>query len=164
MERLFLEMLEHNDWANRVLMAACAELSDSQMDAAPHALLGPWSVRTTLLHLADAQRGYLEILAGAGRPEPPRTNDAESIARSLRDSGEGLAAFARDDSSLFSRPGIRTGDGYVVAPWVVLVQAINHAHDHRRQVCGLLRALGRTPPRIDGWGFGEAVGAVTESR
>jgi uncharacterized damage-inducible protein DinB len=42
----------------------------------------------------------------------------------------------------------------------VFVQAINHGAEHRRQVCGILRALGVEPPRLDGWAFGEATGAV----
>lgn len=39
-------------------------------------------------------------------------------------------------------------------------QAVQHGTEHRRQVCCLLRALGIEPPRLDGWGFGEAEGAV----
>jgi uncharacterized damage-inducible protein DinB len=55
---------------------------------------------------------------------------------------------------------MRTSDGYVVKPWTVFVQAINHGAEHRRQVCSILRALGVEPPRLDGWAFGEATGAV----
>ena len=56
-------------------------------------------------------------------------------------------------------------DGYLVEPWVVLVQVINHATEHRKQVGIMLRALGMTPPRLDGWGYGEmAGGLVTEPR
>jgi uncharacterized damage-inducible protein DinB len=55
---------------------------------------------------------------------------------------------------------VRTSDGYLVKPWIVLVQAINHGAEHRRQVCSILRALGVAPPRLDGWGFGEALEAV----
>jgi len=40
------------------------------------------------------------------------------------------------------------------------VQVINHAHEHREQICSMLNALGVTPPDMDGWAFGEATGAL----
>ena len=43
-----------------------------------------------------------------------------------------------------------------------MVQAINHANDHRHQIAAAMRALGLNPPRLDGWAFGEAAGALTE--
>jgi uncharacterized damage-inducible protein DinB len=159
-KRLFLRMLEHNDWANEALLATCAGLDPERLDAVPDALLGTWSIRATLLHMADSQRGYWGLLAGGARGGAPSPGDLPSLVRSLRESGEGLAAAAEDEAALLARPPVRASDGYLLEPWTVLVQAIDHAHDHRRQVCAMLRALGRTPPRIDGWGFGEVVGAV----
>jgi uncharacterized damage-inducible protein DinB len=41
-----------------------------------------------------------------------------------------------------------------VEPWVVLLQVINHATEHREQIKSMLSALGLTPPEIDGWDFG----------
>jgi len=43
-----------------------------------------------------------------------------------------------------------------VEPWVVMVQAINHATEHREQISSMLSALGVTPPELDGWAYGEA--------
>ena len=114
--------------------------------------------------MADAQRGYLELVTGTKSSLPLRNPAIEAVASALRESGEGLVAAAKDDARVLAAPGVRTRDGYVVQPWIVLVQAVNHAHDHRRQVCGMLRALCRTAPRLDGWGFGEAVGAVVQER
>jgi uncharacterized damage-inducible protein DinB len=53
-----------------------------------------------------------------------------------------------------------TRDGYYVEPWVILVQIINHATEHREQIKSMLTALGITPPSIDGWDYGETVHAL----
>jgi uncharacterized damage-inducible protein DinB len=47
-----------------------------------------------------------------------------------------------------------------VEPWVVIVQIINHATEHREQICSMLNALGITPPDMDGWAYGEATEAL----
>ena len=73
-------------------------------------------------------------------------------------SGEALLALAHDEDNEPTQ--LRTSDGYLVEPWVIMLQVINHASDHRRQICGMLRAIGVTPPGLDGWGFGEAEGAL----
>ena len=55
---------------------------------------------------------------------------------------------------------LETSDGYRIEPWVVFVQALNHATEHRKQIAHLMRLLGVEPPRLDGWSFGEARDAV----
>ena len=86
-----------------------------------------------------------------GRNAPVLQDDA-------RASGETLRTLARDGAA--EGPSLRSSEGHEIAPWVVLLQALNHATDHRRQIAGMLRALGVTPPRVDGWGFGGSLGAV----
>ena len=41
-----------------------------------------------------------------------------------------------------------------------MIQAINHATEHREQIKSMLSALGITPPDIDGWDFGETAKAL----
>ena len=55
---------------------------------------------------------------------------------------------------------LQTRDGYHVEPWVIMVQIINHATEHREQVKSMLTALGITPPSIDGWDYGEVTKAL----
>ena len=50
--------------------------------------------------------------------------------------------------------------GIYVEPWVVMVQIINHATEHREQIKSMLSALGVTPPDIDGWDYGVATNAL----
>jgi uncharacterized damage-inducible protein DinB len=56
---------------------------------------------------------------------------------------------------------LQTRDGFFVEPWVIMVQVINHATEHREQISSMLSALGVTPPDLDGWTYGEATNALT---
>lgn len=152
-------LLEHNDWANLELVRVCSALDSDLLGQRPHGGSG-WSVRETLIHLADAQLGYAALLhRDRDSREVPRST-FEELPVSLMASGRRLRDWVTDPERDASTR-VRSSDGYEFEPWVVVVQAINHAHDHRRQVCGALRELGVEPPRIDGWGFGEAMGCVT---
>lgn len=154
----FLEKLfEHNNWANAKIIQACSALSDGQLDAEPGSAT-KGSIRSTLSHLVTSQRGYLALLTA---PVEARHNTPLAFAElqeSTRISGEGLLALVRDDLS--TRTQLRTKDGYFVEPWVVMVQIINHATEHREQIKNMLSALGVTPPDIDGWDYGEATNAL----
>jgi uncharacterized damage-inducible protein DinB len=155
-------IVEHDNWANAALIRACAVLTDEQMDATPRSPRER-TVRQVLAHLVEAQAGYASMLApGSGLGAGPGSS-LDDLARAAAESGKALQAVADGEVDVSWESDLPTSDGYVVKPWIVLVQAINHGADHRRQVCGLLRALGVAPPRLDGWGFGEATGAVVEA-
>ena len=77
--------------------------------------------------------------------------------------GKGLLALTRDETGEGLTTPLQTTDGYVVEPWVVMLQVINHATEHREQIKSMLTALGVTPPNIDGWRYGEAANALTPS-
>jgi uncharacterized damage-inducible protein DinB len=55
---------------------------------------------------------------------------------------------------------LQTRNGYYTEAWVVLLQVINHATEHREQIKSMLSALGVTPPEIDGWDFGLVTNAL----
>jgi len=157
----FLEKLfEHNNWANQQIIAVCSTLTDAQLDAEPQSAT-QGSIRSTLLHLVEAQQGYLNLLTLPlnDRPESVKVDFAD-VQQSAAASGDGLLALARDPSRIYSEASIQTRDGYHVEPWVILVQAINHATEHREQIKSMLTALGVTPPEIAGWEFGDATGAL----
>lgn len=157
----FLEKLfEHNVWANAQIIAACLALSDAQLDAEPHsATRGP--IRSTLVHLASAQLAYLKTLTlPLDERRGPTVVDFADVAASARHSGEGLLALARDEAHLLAITHLTTRDGRLVEPWVLMVQIINHATEHREQLKSMLSALGITPPDLDAWTYGEATGAL----
>ncbi len=158
-ENILEKLFEHNNWANLRIIQACSILSDEQLDAEPQSAT-KGSIRRTLTHLVSSQRGYLSLLTlpVEARLQPPPT--VTDLKESARISGEGLLALVRDDSIKFSKTQLQTTDGYFAEPWVVLVQAINHATEHREQIKSMLSALGVTPPDIDGWAYGEATQAL----
>ncbi len=158
-EHILEKLLEHNNWANLQIIQACSALSDEQLDAEPQSVT-KGSIRTTLLHLVSSQRGYLSLLT---LPVEARLQAAPAITdlkESARLSGEGLLELVRDESSKFPKTRLQTTDRFFVEPWVVLVQVINHATEHREQIKSMLTALGVTPPDVDGWSYAEAVKAM----
>ncbi len=161
MGQSILEMLfEHNQWANRELARVCFSLSEAQLDAEPRSAT-KGAIRGTLLHLATAQRGYLALLTLPVEARPTTPLAFEEIPASLESSGAGLLALAKDGASPRLQGRLRTRDGYDAAPWVVMVQAINHATEHREQIKSMLSALGLTPPDLDGWTYGVVTHALS---
>jgi uncharacterized damage-inducible protein DinB len=155
LEKLF----EHNNWANLQLIQTCYTLSDEQLDAEPQSAT-KGSIRRTLTHLVSSQRGYLSHLT---LPVEERSRDPlafTELQKAASTSGEGFLALVRDRSGKHFKTPIQMKDGYLVEPWVVMVQAINHATEHREQIKSMLTSLGITPPNIDGWDYGEYTHAM----
>jgi len=159
MTRNILEKLyEHNNWANLQIIQACSTLSDEQLDAEPQSAT-KGSIRSTLLHLVSSQQGYLSLLTVPVEERHDVRPTYDELEESVRRSGEGLLALTRDESSIL-QTRLRTKDGYYVEPWVVMLQVINHATEHREQIKSMLSSQGATPPNIDGWDYGEATNTL----
>jgi uncharacterized damage-inducible protein DinB len=144
-------IVEHSNWANATLIRACASLAAEHLDATPRSPRER-TIRQVLAHLVESQGGYAAMLFPGADPGAP-----------AEESGRVLQAVADGEVAVAWEADLRTDDGYLVKPWTVFVQAVNHGAEHRRQICGILRALGVEPPRLDGWGFGEAAGAVVRA-
>ena len=157
-ENSLVKLFEHNNWANLQIVQACYDLTEKQLDAEPQSAT-KGSIRGTLSHLVNSQRGYLALLTlpVEARPTTPLTFD--ELQESARISGEGLLALVKDEHN-FPRTQLQTRDGFYVEPWVVMVQIINHATEHREQIKSMLSAIGVTPPDIDGWNYGEVTKAL----
>mgnify|MGYP001150380155 CR=1 FL=1 len=154
-----VKLFEHNNWANLQIIQACSALSDAQLDAEPQSVT-KGSIRLTLSHLVSSQQGYLSLLT---QPVEVRVDVQSTFAKlqeAARISGEGLLSLARGEASSQLKSRLQTSGGYFVEPWVVMVQAINHATEHREQIKSMLSSLGVTPPNIDGWDYGEATKAL----
>ena len=134
-------------------------MSDEQLDAKPQTVT-KGSIRRTLVHLVSSQQNYLRTLTLPleERLEAVTVAFAE-LEESARRSGEGLLALARGEQKPL-KPQLQTRDGYYVDPWVLMVQIINHATEHREQIKSMLTSLGVTPPDIDGWSYGEVTNAL----
>lgn len=158
-ENFLARLFEHNNWANEKIIEVCLSLSDEQLDSPPKSAT-EGSIRDTLSHLVSAQFGYLRLLT---LPREERLDKVDvpfaELAASLKDSGEKLLALAKETSKLPSAR-IHTRDNYHVEAWVLMVQIINHATEHREQIKSMLTALGVEPPSIDGWDYGDVMGAL----
>ena len=161
MPNLLVKLIEHNNWANLQIIGACSVLTNEQLESTPLPT-SSWSIRHTLVHLIESQGGYVSLLTSPleRKQAIPLTNSFAELRRSAEESGQALLTLVRDETDEYFATRIRTSDGYFVDLWVVVVQAINHATEHRRQVCRMLRIVGVSPPRLDGWTFGEVVDAV----
>ena len=161
MPDLLVKLIEHNNWANLQIIGACSVLTDEQLEAVPLPT-SSWSVRHTLFHLVESQGGYVSLLTSPleRKQAIPLTVSFAELRRSAERSGEALLTLVRDETGEYFATRVRTTDGYFIDLWVVVVQAVNHAAEHRRQVCRMLRIMGVQPPRLDGWAFGEVAGAV----
>jgi uncharacterized damage-inducible protein DinB len=160
-ENILEKIFEHNNWANLQIIQACSALSDEQLDVEPlSATKG--SIRQTLWHFVASQQGYLSLLTGkdyrSSWQAPPAFDELQEAASI---SGDELLVLARDALSPHLKRQIQTRDGYLTEPWVVMLQVINHATEHREQIKSMLSSLGVTPPDIDGWSYGEVNNALT---
>jgi uncharacterized damage-inducible protein DinB len=160
-ENVLGKVFEHNNWANHRILDACSALTDEQLDAQPRSAT-KGSIRETLEHLVAAQQRYGDLLAGRERRFDWKTSPPfDELKRVAAASGEELLDLAKNDPVRLPANPLKTRDGSLVEPWVVMVQAINHATEHREQVCSMLTSLVVTPPDMDGWSYGEATGALT---
>jgi uncharacterized damage-inducible protein DinB len=153
------DFFKYNLWANLRLLEACAHLSDAQLDATTKGTFG--SVRETLMHLFAAEEGYARHFNFTGPAPTPRLADLTTFAgfdelrRRAERSGKELIAIAeRGDLSQILHLDGGTYDAPVI---VVVIQAINHAIDHRSQIATLLSQQDIEPPDLDGWSYNDSM-------
>lgn len=156
---LLVKLLEHNNWANLQIIEACSTLTDEQLDAAPLPT-STWSIRHTLRHLVKSQEGYVSLLTLQPRQEQAGPLPFAELRSVAQRSGESLLTLIHNKTDEYFGTRIQTTDGYLIELWVVMVQTLNHATDHRRQISRMLRILDVAPPDLDGWTFGEVTDAV----
>ena len=162
-ENILGKLFEHNNWANLRIIQACSALTDQQLDAEPRSAT-KGTIRFTLWHLVSSQQSYLSTLTGMEPHFNWQTPPAfAELRESVSFSGERLLDLARGETgerSELLNARLQTNDGYFVEPWVVMVQIINHATEHREQINSMLSSLGVTPPDLDGWTYGEVANAL----
>ena len=153
----------HNEWANRTLIDACSYLSDDQLDAEDFAgVYG--SIRATLLHIVSAQERYVQRLIGATLTQGEEVGFISfgRLLESSDESGARLTELAEDTDLELQIASNFMGKKFEVKRWLILLQAINHATEHRTQIKTMMSAIGVTPPELDGWTFGYASGGLIE--
>lgn len=158
MSVLLAELYRHNLWANLRLVDACAGLSDAQLDATVHGTAG--SIRGTLLHIAGAEQRYVHLLGGSEPAHRVHERDgwpgAEALRAGLRESGQALTGIAETADPVRVLSTTYQGRVETLPISTVLIQAINHATEHRSQVATILTQQGVQPPDMSGWSYGDS--------
>ena len=149
------DFFKYNLWANLRLLDACAQLTDAQLDATTIGTFG--SMRDTLVHLVASEEGYARSLTGASPTPPLEESGAFPGLDILRQragiSGENLTMFVEHGD--LSRVLHLDGGTYDAPAIVVVIQAINHAIDHRSQISTQLSQQGIEPPDLDAWAYND---------
>jgi uncharacterized damage-inducible protein DinB len=166
---ILTELFRHNLWANLTLIDLCATLPDDILEANVPGTFG--SIRETLGHLVGTEEGYLAGLVGESERDASSDEEAHPNLATLReralDAGEVLALSTVRAHALKSGEGLIDyaatveGDPTVWVAWfgqiyemsaaLFLVQAVNHATEHRAQIKTALTQAGISPPELDGW-------------
>jgi uncharacterized damage-inducible protein DinB len=160
---LLREFFRHNSMMNGRLVEACRRLPLEHLDATATGTYG--SIGATLIHIANSQEGYAARLLDTERPErlpedpfPGFEALAERFARGNAQLEEAATRAGQD------REVQVTGDDPPGMWWMrvslFLLQAVNHATEHRSQVATILTQLGVEPPEMDGWTYFFASGQM----
>jgi len=155
-------LFAHNAWANLKLLDFCEKLSDEQLDATAIGCFG--SIRDTLWHIVGGEVSYVERVNGKLPPQPfspdqfPGFAALKDAARWTNDELHQLALSARQDTMVTESEGDLNVE-YRLAS--LMMQAINHANEHRAQIAAIITQLGMEPPDMSGWQY---MGDIREFR
>ncbi len=156
MNEALAEFFKHNLWANLRLLNACTPLNDAQLDASAPGTYG--SVRDTLVHLVGAEQRYVARLRGQDPEDTVRETKGfpglDVLRESTRRSGEALVGIAEQFDPKQVLRGTWRGEPYELRAVIVMIQAINHATEHRIHIVGILNQNGIETPNMDGWAYG----------
>jgi uncharacterized damage-inducible protein DinB len=149
---ILVELFRHNLWANLRLIEVCSALMDEQLNTSVMGTYG--SIRDTLLHIVRSEERYVALLAGHDPPAPHESFPAfGELQERARKSGEALVSLAGSLDGGRVLQGTWRGNPYSLPVFIPLIQAINHATEHRSQIATVLTQLGIQPPELDGWAY-----------
>ncbi|HXZ03412.1 MAG TPA: DinB family protein [Ktedonobacteraceae bacterium] len=148
---------KYNLWANQRLLDACEQLSNSQLDATMKGTFG--SIRETLMHLFSSEEGYARSLTGTSPTPLLKEFTAFPGIDLLRQRAESSAErlIKAVEAGDLDRILHLDGGTYDAPAIIVVIQAINHAIDHRSQISTLMSQLDIEPPELDSWAYNDAM-------
>ena len=155
MSSTLVEFFKHNRWANLRLLDACANLTDSQLQAALSGTYG--AISATLVHLLAAEGRYVGFLTGQMPDQPLHEDNGfpgfDVLRQHAERSGQALIDIAATFDERRVLRGVRRGRPYEMPAVVPILQAINHATEHRAHVVTILTQQGIEPPEMDIWAY-----------
>jgi uncharacterized damage-inducible protein DinB len=164
---VLVALFKHSVWANLKVLDFCEGLSEEQLGASAIGTYG--SIQDTLWHMVGAEVSYVHRVIGKWPPEPPSREGFTNIAvlkKSARWTGEELLklALAARANSMVQEESDESPVVVVRYPLAsLLMQAINHATEHRAHVSTIITQLGLEPPNMDGWTYMEETGQFQET-
>lgn len=153
----FRHAFAHHAWATGQILDACADLTPEQLEMPVPGTYG--SIIDTLRHIVQADSFYLWVLTDGrvSQTSPEATPGLDELRANMAGyTAEWIDYLTQDLDP--EGTAIEHGDGWEFhSPLGLrLAQVAHHGSDHRSQVCTALTALGRTPPEIDLWAYGNA--------
>ena len=147
----FREMFRFDDWSRDLLLDAASRLDDAQLDRPLE--IGCGSIRTTLIHLHEAQLWWVWMCMGEEATEPPASESIDALQARWRETAARRDAWLdSSDESVMAGPvefTDRAGAARSHPVSDVLLHVINHGAHHRAQANNMLRQLGAAPCRVD---------------
>lgn len=135
-------LLQHNEWATRQLIEACAKLTPEQFHQRFE--MGPGSLHDTVTHLLGAMRGWGDLLAGR-EPRPRLEGTKRSTSELLtlfEEISADITASVKAHPPEESVTGSRGGKSYTFTRGTVITHVMTHGVHHRAQALNMLRQLG----------------------
>ena len=154
------DFFRYNLWANQVLLDSCTPLTDAQLDATAAGVYG--SVRAIIMHLFSSEESYAGRVGGQAPGSRLMESDGfpgfDELRHRAEQSGQALITFTEAATEADLTRTLHLDDGTYDAPvYIILIQAINHAIDHRSQIATVLSQQGIELPDLAGWGYNDAV-------
>ncbi len=158
-------LYEYNEWADKRLLAACAKVSPEQYTAPPSIDAGRGSLRETMVHMLDNIWQWRITLQGYYKE--PLADEAAYDATELHE--DAFPTFAalherwlieqREMRAYLDTLTEETLNGkirYVIPGavrefdvWLILVDVLFHATQHRSEASALLTSYGHSPGDYD---------------
>jgi uncharacterized damage-inducible protein DinB len=163
MSQTLSEFFRHNLWANMRMLDVCEGLSDEELDRKVPGVFS--SIRELLVHTVGAEQRYVFRLTGR-KPESFVGESEgfpafEALREAARMSGEALIEVAEGPDVQEDVTVERPDGKWEIARRLYLLQAINHATEHRTHIMTLVSHRGTElseSEAIDGWSYATALG------
>lgn len=153
---LLVGFLKHNSMMNGYLLDACEPLTPDQLGTTVVGTYG--TVAATLVHICNAQDSYTARFFGDDRPQPLDEQPFPGVATLRERLGRNNARLEQAAALVDDHREVQVTGDDPAGTWqlpgaLLLLQAVNHATEHRSQISTILTQLGIEPPAMDGWTY-----------